>query len=89
MMLTASRGKGQANRDSTSYNNSHVSAGNAVNITSGAATNVVGGKIKATQVTADVGGKLSVESLQDTPVSEASQKNHRHRVEHSHRGHWR
>jgi filamentous hemagglutinin len=74
MMLAASRGKGQANSDSTTYNNSHVSAGNTVNITSSADTNVVGGNIKATQVTADVGGKLSVESLQDTPVSEASQK---------------
>jgi filamentous hemagglutinin len=72
--LAASRGKGQANSDSTTYNNSHVSAGNAVNITSGADTNVVGGNIKATQVTADVGGNLNVESLQDKAVSEASQK---------------
>jgi filamentous hemagglutinin len=44
MMLTASRGKGQANSDSTTYNN-HVSAGNAVNITSGADTNIIGGNI--------------------------------------------
>jgi filamentous hemagglutinin len=73
--LAASRGKGQANSDSTTYNNSHVNAGNAVNLTSGADTNVVGGNIKATQVTADVGGNLNVESLQDIAVSEASQKN--------------
>ncbi len=33
-----------------------------------------GGNIKATQVTADVGGSLNVESLQDKAVSEASQK---------------
>ena len=87
--IAASRGKGQANSDSTTYNNSHVSAGNTVNITSSADTNVVGGNIKATQVTADVGGNLNVQSLQDKAVSEASQKNHRHCVEHSHRGHWR
>jgi filamentous hemagglutinin len=72
--IAASRGKGQANSDSTTYNNSHVSAGNAVNITSGADTNVVGGNIKATQVTADVGGNLNVQSLQDIAVSEANQK---------------
>ncbi len=72
--IAASRGKGQANSDSTTYNNSHVSAGNAVNITSGADTNVVGGNIKANQVTANVGGNLNVESLQDKAVSEASQK---------------
>ena len=73
--IAANRGKGQANSDSTTYNSSHVSAGNAVNITSGADTNVVGGNIKATQVTADVGGNLNVQSLQDKAVSEASQKN--------------
>jgi filamentous hemagglutinin len=72
--LAASRGKGQANSDSTTYNNSHITGGNAVNVTSGADTNVVGGNIKATQVTADVGGNLNVQSLQDIAVSEASQK---------------
>lgn len=74
MMLAASRGKGQANSDSTTYNNSHVSAGNAVNITSGADTNVIGGNVKANQVTANVGGNLNLESLQDTATSQASQK---------------
>ncbi len=72
--LAASRGKGQANSDSTTYNNTHVSAGNAVNITSSADTNVVAGNIKANQVSADVGGNLNVESLQDKAVSEANQK---------------
>ncbi len=72
--IAASRGKGRANSDSTTYNNSHVSAGNAVNISSGADTNVVGGNIKATQVTADVGGNLNVESLQDKATSQANQK---------------
>jgi filamentous hemagglutinin len=72
--IAASRGKGQANSDSTTYNNSHITAGNAVNITSGADTNIKGGNIKANQVSADVGGNLNVESLQDKAVSEASQK---------------
>ena len=74
MMLIASRGQPQANSDSTTYNNSHVSAGNAVNITSGADTNVIGGNVKANQVTANVGGNLNVESLQDTATSQVSQK---------------
>ena len=72
--IAASRGKGQSNSDSTTFNNSHVSAGNAVNITSGADTNVVGGTIKANQVNANVGGNLNVESLQDKATSQASQK---------------
>ena len=57
---------------STTYNNSHVSAGNSVNITSGGDTNVIGGTVKANQVTANVGGNLNVESLQDTATSQAS-----------------
>jgi filamentous hemagglutinin len=72
--IAASRGKGQANSDSTTYNNSHVSAGNSVNITSGGDTNVIGGTVKANQVTANVGGNLNLESLQDTATSQASQK---------------
>lgn len=72
--IAASRGKGQANSDSTTYNNSHVSAGNAVNITSGADTNLKGGNVSGQQVTVNVGGNLNVESLQDKAVSEASQK---------------
>ncbi len=72
--IAASRGKGQANSDSTTYNNSHMSAGNAVNITSGADTNLKGGTVSALQVTANVGGNLNVESLQDTATSQASQK---------------
>ena len=72
--IAASRGKGQANSDSTTYNNSHVSAGNQVNITSGADTNLKGGIVNANQVTANVGGNLNVETLQDTATSQASQK---------------
>jgi len=71
--IAASRGKGQTNSDSTTYNNSQVSAGNAVNITSGADTNVIGGNVKANQVTVNVGGNLNLESLQDTATSQANQ----------------
>jgi filamentous hemagglutinin len=71
--VAASRGKGQANSDSTTYNNSHVSAGNKVSISSGADTNVKGGNITGQQVTANVGGNLNVESLQDKATSNASQ----------------
>lgn len=62
MMFTASRGQARSNSDSTTYNNSHVSEGNAVNITSGADTDVVGGNIKAPQVTAAINnGMLNTE----------------------------
>ena len=72
--IAASKGKGQANGDSTSYTNSQIEAGQKVSITSGADTNVVGGSVKANQVTASVGGNLNIQSLQDTATSQASQK---------------
>ncbi len=46
----------------------------AVNLTSGAGTNIIGGKVKANQVKAEVGGNLNLESLQDKATSQASQK---------------
>lgn len=72
--IAASRGKGQANSDSTTHNNSLIEAGQTANITSGKDTNVVGGNVKAQQLTANVGGNLNVESLQDTATSKADQK---------------
>jgi filamentous hemagglutinin len=72
--IAASRGKGQGNSDSITYNNSLIEAGQAVNITSGADTSVVGGNVKAKQVTANVGGDLNIVSVQDTAASKADQK---------------
>lgn len=72
--IAASKGKGQANGDSTSYTNSQIESGQQVNITSGADTNLQGGNIQARQVTANVGGNLNVQSLQDTATSAASQQ---------------
>jgi filamentous hemagglutinin len=72
--IAASKGKGQANGDSTSYTNSQIEAGQQVDITSGADTKLQGGNIQARQVTANVGGKLNIQSLQDTATSAAIQK---------------
>lgn len=73
--VAASRGKGQANSDSTTYNNSHIAAGNTAIIQSGGDTNVIGGDVMARQVQADVGGDLTVQSLQDIATSNAKQSN--------------
>jgi filamentous hemagglutinin len=71
--IAASRGKGQGNSDSITYNNSLIEAGQTVNITSGADTNVVGSNVKAQQVTANVVGDLNIVSVQDTATSAAKQ----------------
>ncbi|MGV0982938.1 MAG: hemagglutinin repeat-containing protein [Limnohabitans sp.] len=62
---SASAGKGQGAGNSTTYTNSQV-AGNTVNIESGGDTNLKGAVVKGDQVTANVGGNLNIESLQDS-----------------------
>ncbi|WP_146187760.1 hemagglutinin repeat-containing protein [Limnohabitans sp. T6-5] len=63
--VSASAGNGQGAGNSTTYTNSQV-AGNNVNIQSGGDTNILGGVVKGDQVTANVGGNLNIESLQDS-----------------------
>ncbi len=72
--VAASRGKGQSNADSTTYNNSHISAGQQLTLDSGSDTTVRGATISAPQVVANVGRNLNVESLQDTATSQATQR---------------
>ena len=71
--VAASRGKGQANADSTTYNNSHISAGQQLTLDSGSDTTLRGATVSAPQVVANVGRNLNLESLQDTASSQATQ----------------
>ncbi|OBU48943.1 hemagglutinin repeat-containing protein [Stenotrophomonas maltophilia] len=61
---SASRGKGDGK--DVYWNNSHVTAGQGLMIESGGDTTLRGAVAKADQVAMNVGGKLTVESLQDT-----------------------
>lgn len=72
--LGMSQGKGKQDGSEVSYNNTHVSGGKAVNVTSGGDLTMKGAVIDAPKVTADVGGNLSIESLQDTS-SQVSRQN--------------
>lgn len=73
--VAASRGKGMANSDSITFNNTTVSAGEKLNLQSGQDTNLIGANAKGRQVTADVQGNLNIQSLQDTASSHAKQSN--------------
>jgi len=70
-----SRGKGKANSDSTTFNNTHVSAGETLVLQSGSDTNLIGASASGKRVVADIGGNLNLESLQDTATSQAKQSN--------------
>ena len=66
--LDASRAKGHGNGDSTFFNNTQLSAGNQVILTSGGDTTLKGAVVSAPQITTNIGGDLTIESLQDTAV---------------------
>ncbi len=63
-IASASSGKGNGSANSSTYTNTQVS-GNTVNIDSGGDTTIKGAVVKGDQVTANVGGNLKIESLQN------------------------
>ena len=71
--VAANAGKGQGAGNSTTYTNSHVSGQN-VSIDSGADTTLKGAVVSGNQVTANVGGNLNIQSLQDKSQYNESSK---------------
>jgi len=73
IQLGVSNGKGSNDQNGVSYNASQVIGGQAVNVSSGGDLMLKGATIQANRVTADVGGNLSIESLQDTSIGRSRQ----------------
>ena len=73
IQLGVSQGKGRNNQDDVSYNDTHMSGGKAVNISSGGNLTLSGAVVDANRVTADVGGNLNITSLQDVSVGSSRQ----------------
>lgn len=61
-----SSANGRADGHDLIYSNTQVLAGNTAALTSGGDTNLKGAAVFGNQVTADVGGNLNIESLQET-----------------------
>ncbi|CAB3789745.1 tRNA nuclease CdiA-2 [Pararobbsia alpina] len=74
--VSASRSKahGDDNSDATMQNDTHVKGANSVQIVSGGDTNLIGAHVSGKQVTADIGGNLTIASVQDTATSRADQE---------------
>jgi filamentous hemagglutinin len=68
-----SNAHGDANSDAVMQNNTHVTGTNSVTITSGGDTNIIGADVAGNRVSANVGGNLDIQSVQDTTVSTAHQ----------------
>ncbi|WP_144113075.1 hemagglutinin repeat-containing protein [Paraburkholderia sp. BCC1886] len=69
-----SRAHGNGISDTAMQNNTYVTAANTATIISGGDTNIIGSKVNGRRVNADVGGDLSIESVQDTMSSSAHQE---------------
>lgn len=67
--------RGNADGDSSTWTNTHVTAGNQLAIQSGGDTNLKGAVVSGKQVVADVGGNLNIESLQDKDHYDSKQQN--------------
>ena len=72
---SASRAKGYANSDSTTYANSHINVGGKTTFDIGNDLNIKGGVINTGRAQGAIGGDVNIESLQDTATYDSKQKN--------------
>ncbi|WP_241014668.1 hemagglutinin repeat-containing protein [Burkholderia sp. Ac-20379] len=66
--------RGNADGDSSTWTNTHVTAGDQLAIQSVGDTNLKGAVASGKQVVADVGGNLNIESLQDKDLYDSKQQ---------------
>ena len=71
----ASRAKGYANSDTTTYANSQINVGGTTTYDIGNDVNLKGGVINTNRAQGVIGGNVNIESLQDTAVYDSKQKN--------------
>ncbi len=76
LMVTASAsgGRGKADGSDVTWTNTRVEAGNTFTLESGGDTTLKGAVVSGKQVIADVGGNLTIESLQDTSIYDSKQQ---------------
>ena len=72
---SASKAKGHANSDSTTYANSHINVGGTTTFDIGNNVNIKGGVINTDRAQGTIGGDVNIESLQDTATYDSKQKN--------------
>ena len=71
--FAASRARGNADGSDVNWNNTHVNANNQLTLQSGGDTTLKGAVATGKQITADIGGNLAIESLQDTSTYTSKQ----------------
>jgi filamentous hemagglutinin len=71
---SASKASGNSDNPSVTQNNTHIAATDTASIISQGDTNLTGATVTGNTVTANVGGNLNLQSLQDTAQSSAHQQ---------------
>jgi filamentous hemagglutinin len=66
---SANRANGNSTEQSTTYTNTTVTGGQAVNLISGGDTTLRGAQVIAPNITANIGGDLNIQSLQDSATT--------------------
>ncbi len=72
--IGVSGARGNADGDDLAWSNSHVTAGNRVDLQSGGDTRLIGASVSAPQVISEIGGDLLIQSLQDSSTFASKQK---------------
>ncbi|MBY8610528.1 contact-dependent inhibition toxin BcpA [Burkholderia arboris] len=75
VFANGSNAHGQGNGDSVTQTNTTVAAGNTLTMTSGGDTTLSGARVSGDKVKVDVGGDLTMTSLQDTSNYSSNQHN--------------
>ncbi|MCZ2896827.1 hemagglutinin repeat-containing protein [Burkholderia thailandensis] len=75
VFANGSNAHGQGNGDSVTHTNTTVAAGNNLTMTSGGDTKLSGARVSGDKVKVDVGGDLTMTSLQDTSNYSSNQHN--------------
>ncbi len=73
--LNANQARGSADSDSVTYSNTTLSAGNNASLNIANDLTMRGASLEANRVQAEIGGDLTIESLQDTTTYESKQSN--------------
>jgi filamentous hemagglutinin len=72
---SASKAKGHANSDSTTYANSHINVSGTTTFDIGNDVNIKNGVLNTDKIQGVIGGDMTIESLQDTATYDSKQKN--------------
>ncbi|MFT3759167.1 hemagglutinin repeat-containing protein [Thauera sp.] len=74
LQLGASQARGEADGSDLTWSHTHIEAGDTLTLIAGGDTTIKGALVQGERVVADIGGRLDIESVQDTHTYDSKQK---------------